>query len=141
MTLICHYQEKHRSVKILLSSLVKNWTFFDYFLFSYLRSNLHALSNFAWYFLELIAIDCLNITGTSPKTIFSTLYLLQSMILTISSFNYSVNVNWQYVVVIARCRVQYGKYFPSLSFLETLANMRNEENICQYCTRQQVIAT
>ena len=48
-------------------------------------------------------------------------------------------VTMHYVVFIARCRVQYGKYFPSFSHFATY--MRSEENICQYCTRQRVITT
>ena len=58
----------------------------------------------------------------------------------------------KFVVFIARFRVQYGKYFTSFSYFETyltkhssnskiLQNMRIEENICQYCTRQRVVAT
>ena len=55
-----------------------------------------------------------------------------------------------YVAVIVRCRVQYGKYFSSFSYFATYyafrrvkeqQYMRNEENICQYCTRQRVITT
>ena len=41
--------------------------------------------------------------------------------------------------------MQYGKYFPSFSYFATYfatsQNMRNEENICQYCTRYRAITT
>lgn len=55
-----------------MSSLIKNYLFYLFFLlFSliHISWSIHALSNFAEFFPKLISIDCLNITGTGPKTI------------------------------------------------------------------------
>ena len=57
---------------------------------------------------------------------------------------------YQYVVVIARCRVQYGKYFPSFSYFATYftslqvseitAKYEKRGKYFPYCTRDCAIA-
>ena len=46
--------------------------------------------------------------------------------------------NYRYVVVIAGAECNMGNIFRVPHILQL---MRNEENICQYCTRQCVITT
>ena len=104
----------------------------------------------------------LQIVIRQPNVII--LLSLQSAILAVQCWEWSmyniglslVNQNvdifacsWQ-VVVITRCRVPYGKIFTKflifcklfherLGEWNKLKNMWNEENICQYCTRQRTI--
>ena len=52
-------------------------------------------------------------------------------------FRFNVDI---LVLVIVRCRVQYGKYFPSFSYFATYFTTLLK-NVCQYCTRQRAIIT
>ena len=113
--------------------------------------NLYWIKNF-YFFLPKRCVDVVQECSIEAEIkILSMLYSSRSIRLQVFctiAIRKCIRLQW-YVAVIARCRVQYGKYFLIFCSLFTSlyasewnnSKIWKKENICQYCTRQCTITT